>query len=476
MSIFCIFVRIICMFDAMNTSFPLGFTTLLSRLAQSVDIDTAALLLELQDDPVLSIRYNPLKATAPMAANLPKGEPVAWCGCGRYLSQRPSFTFDPLFHAGAYYVQEASSMFLAHVVRTLFTDPIVALDLCAAPGGKATLLCNYLPNGSLLVANEAIHSRVPSLMENMVKWGFPNHIVTNNDPSIFGRFGGQFDLIVADVPCSGEGMFRKDMGAISHWSPDTIEICRQRQRRIVADAWDGLRTGGYLIYSTCTFNTQENEDNAAWIASELGAEFVEIAVPSEWNITGNLTAASFPVYRFLPHRTRGEGFFLAVLRKTSDAPAMRMPRVHRPSLKRDALLRVLLTDPDDYLMFELGDNLIAATAAQYDRIVTLCDRLRTLTAGIMLGTYKGNDFQPASGLAMSIALSPNAFPRYELSYEQAIAYLRGETFRPDGDPVKGTALVTYKGMPLGFIRHLGNRVNNHHPKAWRIRTTPSAQK
>ena len=242
---------------------------------------------------------------------------VPWSSTGFYLDRRLTFTFDPLFHAGCYYVQEASSMFVEQVLKQYIGEtPSVMLDLCAAPGGKSTHARSVLPAGSLLVANEVIRNRSQILAENLTKWGHPGVVVTNNDPADFSCLEDFFDVILTDVPCSGEGMFRKDPVAVSEWSPENVEICWQRQRRIISDIWPSLKPGGLLIYSTCTYNTQEDEENIRWMRDEFGAEVLPVDAPTAWNITGNLLSGEdFPVYRFLPHRTKGEGFFLAVLRK-----------------------------------------------------------------------------------------------------------------------------------------------------------------
>ena len=270
----------------------------------------AALREALAKEPPVSIRMNRLKMDAVPAG----GHQVPWCGSGYYLASRPTFTFDPLFHAGCYYVQEASSMFLEQVLTQYVHEPVVMLDLCAAPGGKSTLARSVLPEGSLLVANEVMRNRVQVLAENVTKWGHPGTVVLNNDPADFVPLGELFDVILTDVPCSGEGMFRKDPVAVEEWSVENVTLCWQRQRRIVRDIWHCLKPGGLLVYSTCTYNREENEDNVAWIAEELGAEVLPVEVQSGWNISGNLAGKDFPVYRFLPHRTEGEGLFMAVLR------------------------------------------------------------------------------------------------------------------------------------------------------------------
>ncbi|MBR5638690.1 MAG: RsmB/NOP family class I SAM-dependent RNA methyltransferase, partial [Muribaculaceae bacterium] len=236
-------------------------------------------------EPVISVRFNDAKGFVPPAAL----EMVPWCATGAYLSERPQFTFDPHFHAGSYYVQDASSMFIYHVIKKLISKPVNHLDLCAAPGGKTTAALQALPQGSVVVANEIVTPRAQVLRENIIKWGLDNCLVTNDSPKTLGRLENVFDIIAADVPCSGEGMFRKDEEAVSQWSPQLVAQCAARQREILRDIWPALKPGGLLIYSTCTYNLDENEHMAHYIANEMGANFVEVPVEKSWNIAGDLT-------------------------------------------------------------------------------------------------------------------------------------------------------------------------------------------
>ena len=252
--------------------------------------------------------------------------PVPWCPEGYYLEGRPQFTFDPLFHAGCYYVQEAASMFVTHVIKWIMENgqwkmetPLQMLDLCAAPGGKSTAMLSVLPEDCTLVSNEPIPTRAQILLENITKWGAKNCIVTNNYPRDFKKAKAKFDLILCDVPCSGEGMFRKDPATISEWSVQNVEKCWRLQREIVADAWECLNPGGIMIYSTCTFNTKENEENVRWIMEEYDAEVIDIPIDASWHITGSLLDGfEAPVYRFIPGITKSEGLFVCVLRKRGE--------------------------------------------------------------------------------------------------------------------------------------------------------------
>ena len=275
-----------------------------------------------EEDIPVSIRLNPKKGLAVSGERLEviDGEPVPWCRNGYFLKKRPNFTMDPLLHAGCYYVQEAASMFLDEVLRQKIVNSKLSnskcLDLCAAPGGKSTLLRAALPEDCVLYSNEPVRNRFNILSENVQKWGYPNHVVTNAYPKDYRKSKQRFDVILCDVPCSGEGMFRKDPATIREWSPQNVEKCWRLQRDIVADIWPCLNPGGLFIYSTCTFNTKENEENIRWILETYDAEVLPVSTRPEWNITGSLLEGfNEPVYRFIPGISRGEGLFLCALRK-----------------------------------------------------------------------------------------------------------------------------------------------------------------
>lgn len=448
------------------------------------------LLNALLAEQPISIRINEEKVSNTSSA--PIYNKVPWCATGCYLDERPTFTFDPLFHAGAYYVQEASSMFVEQALKQYVAQPVLMLDLCAAPGGKSTLARSVLPQGSLLVANEVMRQRAQVLAENLTKWGHPDVIVTNNDPADFTQLTDMFDVILTDVPCSGEGMFRKDEVAVSEWSTENVAICWQRQRRILADVWPSLKEGGLLIYSTCTYNTQENEENVRWIADEFGADILPLNINAEWGITGNLLPdADFPVYRFLPHKAQGEGLFLAVLRKKDAFPTKETrvssygnERSHtrerkakgkpmQPVFSKEQLLEVSRWIKDDgYELLPMQGGVLTAFSKQWaDELNTLRDaRLHILYAGCPLAEVKGKDLLPQHALAMSNLLASEAFPRVEVGYEQAIAYLRKEAIVLTPDAPRGYLLLTYKNAPIGFVKNIGNRANNLYPQEWRIRT------
>ncbi|KKB52482.1 hypothetical protein HMPREF1212_00635 [Parabacteroides sp. HGS0025] len=424
----------------------------------------------LQADVPVSIRINQEKGT-----KAPETSPVGWSKTGYYLPERLSFTFDPLFHAGAYYVQEASSMFLEQAIRNFVTEPVRCLDLCAAPGGKSTHLLSTLPEGSLLVSNEVIRSRSNILAENITKWGNPNNIVINNDPEEIGRLTHLFDVIVTDVPCSGEGMFRKDTDSTGEWSVANVNLCAARQRRIIHDIWDALKPGGLLIYSTCTYNTEEDEDNIHYITEELGAEALTIPLKEEWQITGALRH-DHPVYRFFPHKTKGEGFFLAALRKAPGETEEIRPR-NKSKKERGKAAPVLPSVVNDWIeeagkfRFELiNDTIQAIPSAHQEAWQLIAGQCRIVTAGIRIGEIKGKDILPAHSLAMSTSLNREAFTTVEINWEEAVKYLKKEVLLLPEETKKGYVLVCYNGFPLGFVKHLGNRANNLYPQEWRIRS------
>lgn len=414
---------------------PKDFEQYTRRLMGDALYDT--LCRGLDDVPPVSIRLNPFKCGgAAMAAT--RGEAgVPWCAEGVYLRERPNFTFDPLLHAGLYYVQEASSMFVAHVLRSLVSGPVLALDLCAAPGGKSTCAMGALPAGSVLCANEPVKPRAQILAENVLKFGHPDIIVTANFAADYARTRLDFDIILADVPCSGEGMFRKDEGAVAEWSADNVERCRRLQRDIVADIWPRLKPGGLLLYSTCTFNARENEENAEWIADQLGADFVEIPVEAAWNITGSLTDDR-PMYRFIPGKTRGEGLFMAVLRKRGGVAPLPLQG--------------------------------AAKAGSVRVDERQLKGLRILAHGIAGPTVKGKSIIPDHSEALSILYNKEKYPAAELSYEQAMAYLRHEAVTLPPAVPRGIVAVSYGGHPLGFAKNIGTRANNLYPAEWKVKS------
>lgn len=397
---------------------PSDFVEMMSALLGGEADD---FLQAMQKPPVCSVRLNSRKP----GASFPGSVPVKWCPMGVYLPERPVFTLDPLLHAGAYYVQDASSMIYREVTSRIVNAlgsgaaPLCVADLCAAPGGKTTAVIDALPDGSRVIANEFVPKRAAILRENLTKWGYPNATVTNHDTSYFRKSGSQFDIVAVDAPCSGEGMMRKDEDAVAQWSPKLIESCAALQREILANAVEAVKPGGFLIYSTCTFNRTENEENALFICEELGLEPYDPAFPVEWGIPRGI-GTSLPVYRFMPHKTEGEGLFLAVFRK-----------------------------PGEWFPSNLSNRIAAP-------------RGKTAPKSNPKGI-------PEIEEILSVDFERGKYPEAPLSREQALAYLRREAIVLPDDVPKGIVIVTYGGLPLGAVKNIGSRANNLYPKNWRIR-------
>ena len=421
----------------------------------------------LEESPV-SIRMNPSKQTASVAGY----EKVGWCDTGYYLPERPSFTLDPLFHAGCYYVQEASSMFIEQAVKQYISAPVICLDLCAAPGGKSTHLQTILPDQSLLVGNEVIYSRATVLQENLIKWGSPCMVVTQNDPKEIGQLTHLFDVIVADLPCSGEGMFRKDPDSRNEWSVANVRLCAARQRRIIHDVWESLKPGGLLLYSACTFNREENEENIHHLIEQLGVDVLPVSVEDAWNIGGAINE-SFPAYRFYPHRTKGEGFFFALLRKPAgELQTIRYKAKNRqPEPPVPSYIKNYLINATNFRFFVRQNRIQAIPAPFQDTCQLLSDRLRVLSAGVVLGEIKGKDILPSPALALSTYFRQEAFPSVELTWEESIRYLQKEALILPATVPNGYIVVKYRNTPLGFVKNIGSRANNLFPQGWRVRKT-----
>lgn len=420
----------------------------------------------------VSIRFNPAKRLI-SSNDLPIGDRVPWCPAAVYLRERPSFTLDPLFHGGAYYVQEASSMFLDAIVRQVLPSdkPLLALDLCAAPGGKSTLLHAALPAGSMLVSNEVIKTRVPVLLENLARWGTAHSIVTQNDPRDFTKLDSVFDLVVVDAPCSGSGLFRREPEWRAGWSEDVVAHCAARQDRVLRDVLPALKPGGWLIYSTCSYSAQENESIADLLIAEHGLESVPVGVEAEWQVEETRSVNGAYGYRFYPHRLQGEGFFAAVFRKPgfrSDAHyAERSTRSTTAWLKQIPVddIDAWIDDPASWAYFQQEDNVHAFPPSWVALLDTLRTSLYMRRAGLVLGEAIRGKLNPAPELALSYH---NRFVnQLPLSLEDARDFLRGKSIQTTA-PSTGWWLVTFSGIALGWIKALPNRNNNYYPKAWRI--------
>lgn len=430
----------------------------------------------LAENPSISVRANGLKGV-----DVPNDvRPVKWCKRGWYLSHRQAFTFDPAMHQGLYYVQDASSMIISHIVSQLTANvstPICYLDACAAPGGKTTAAIDVLPKESLVVANEYVPNRAFTLVENVIKWGSPSVVVSKGDTIRFKKLRGFFDIIATDVPCSGEGMFRKDIEAVNQWTPMLVDECVVRQKEIVENLWQALRPGGYFIYSTCTFNLHENEEMINFIIRELGASSVEINMMSDWNIQTGINTPYF-CYRFMPHKVEGEGLFIAVVKKNGNeendklsiATKIIKKKINVKSQNFDVVKDWIFDDIVKYEFSLVKDAITAFPERWKNHLSLLLSNLDVIHYGVNLVIIKGKDYIPTQSLAMSRILNKNVFQQVDVDYSTAISFLRREAIVLENVP-KGYVLITYNNRPLGFVKNLGNRANNLYPYEWRILST-----
>ena len=460
------------------------FTALLSEAIGEDGLKAA--LVGLDCDPAVSVRYNPEKISEEVLREnfSPVGlEEVPLCKQGYFLSERPSFTLDPLLHGGAYYVQDSSAMFvgsmvedaLPRILEEIGPRPVRVLDLCAAPGGKTTHLASVLRKACgdnfILVSNEVMRQRAAVLCQNVSVWGDPCVVVTSEDPSSFSLMKSFFDIVVTDVPCSGEGMFRKDPEALRQWSVENVDMCAARQRRILADMWPCLRPGGILVYSTCTFNRKENDLNVKWVSEELGADII---LPSERE--GGVLMTDFG-YSLVPGFVRGEGQYCALLKKTSGEIGSSFsfdPKVpaggrggkrNSPSVQIPSFLGDYLTDQCSFV--SRAETFIGIPT-RIKAFVEQLSPLHPMMAGVAIGTVKGKDFVPDGDLANSVMFRRGSIPEFEVQKEIALSFLHRDAIRLPDAP-KGFLLLTYRGVGIGFVKNIGSRCNNLLPQSRRIR-------
>ena len=424
-------------------------------------------------EQVTSIRLNPTKVISGFLDFEISGfTSVPWSSYGYYLNERPVFTLDPLLHAGCYYVQEASSMFLEQALRQTadLSKPLKILDLCAAPGGKSTLLQSLITADSLLVCNEVIKSRVNVLQENIIKWGATNVVVTHNDAKVFAGLENYFDVMIVDAPCSGSGLFRKDVAAIDEWSKENVFMCSLRQKRIVADAMPCLKKNGILIYCTCSYSEEEDEKVLDWMMEEFAVDSLQLTVEKEWNIVETQSAIHKGFgYRFYPNKLKGEGFFIACLRKGDGSENFnnyKRSGLERPSKNEELIVKDWLKPEAKITLMKHMDDIIGLPLSFEKDIPVLQKQLYIRQAGVMIGKSGSNELIPDHALALSLLLHEKIVS-VSLNKETALQYLRkADVFIDVGR--KGWALVKYEGYNLGWIKGLGNRINNYYPKEWRI--------
>lgn len=417
-------------------------------------------------ETLTSLRLNPSKMISrPADRPIARLDRVPWTSLGYYLDSRPSFTFDPLFHAGCYYVQEASSMFLEQALKQTvdLERPLRLLDLCAAPGGKSTHLQSLISKDSLLVSNEVIRPRANIVKDNIMKWGGENVVVTNNDPAGFSVLGNYFDVIVVDAPCSGSGLFRKDPEAIGEWSENNVQLCSQRQRRILADVLPALKKGGVLIYSTCSYSKEEDEQIVSWLREEFELDQLSLTHDPSWGITDTGKG-----YRFWPDKVKGEGFFIACFQKRTEGADVAVKGRSKPAVPvTTEMERIGKWVKKEGMTFVKHENTVYAwprsLAADF---ALLLEKMKVIYSGVRAGELVRDKFLPDHALAMS-RLVENSVPRFPLGREQAVRYLQRKDIDLTGTG-RGWHLVTFQEQPLGWVNILPNRINNYYPKELRI--------
>lgn len=444
---------------------PAEFTT---RISSRLGNQAGNFFESLLEAAPTAIRINPRKWQEEI-----KLESVPWSKFGFYLTERPSFTLDPLFHGGAYYVQEPSSMLLETAFSAIpRNQPRLILDLCGAPGGKSTHLLTLMGSDDLLISNEVIRSRAAILQENIQKWGYNNVVVTNSDPRAFAQMGPLFDCVVVDAPCSGEGLFRKDSASIAEWSVDNTKHCVLRQRRILSDAWEALRPGGYLIYSTCTYNEAENEENLDWLANERDAHSIQINLLSEWNIE-SINRQHISACQVYPHKTRGEGFFIGVVQKKETGQVPKWTRTASKKWKIAESAKVRKIEPyirkEAETLFFQKDDIICGFPERWSGIIPMLDNyLSILQPGLPVALEKGSEFTPHPALAGGDLFLRGSLSEIEVPLESALKFLKREKLTFESAP-KGWLLITFRNTPLGWVKNIGNRSNNYYPKERHIR-------
>ena len=445
-------------------------TEFINSISCCEGFDEKAFLNAHQTNSPTSIRINPFKSTT---LNFKLDSQVLWNDKGFYLNERPNFTYDVLFQAGCYYVQEAGSMFIEHALTSCinFDDTLLAFDVCASPGGKSTLLNSLLNNQSGLIANEIIKQRSEVLAQNLSKWGTSNVVVTNTDPSSYSNVQDVFDIILVDAPCSGSGLFRKQHDAVDEWSLDNVNLCSQRQKRILSDIIGTLKQGGTLVYSTCSYSASENEEIADWLISEFGLVSVQIPTEKNWGIVETKSEKHTAYgYRFYPDKTQSEGFFCAVFKKPGaidNHQQVRKPKHEAFSIikpKEKELFENWISNLDEHVIIKFKDDYLLTNQTILD-FINKYSNLYFKKVGTTIGSVIKTDVIPHHDLAWSIHRSTH-IQTIECNQEQSIHFLKKELQSIEGN--KGWNLMTFNGFGIGWIKHLGNRLNNYLPNEFRI--------
>ena len=448
---------------------PVAFT---ERMRKQLGAEEAERLFEALDSvsPV-AVRLNPAKCGDEGVWS--DGEAIAWSKNGRKLKERPSFTLDTAFHAGAYYVQEAASQFIDYIVSQEDLQGKRVLDMCSAPGGKTTIYSTAVGEDGLVVANEYVRSRANILADNVRKWGMGNVLVTNNAPEHIAQFEGWFDLVAVDAPCSGEGMFRKEEVAREDWSEEAVKMCAARQLSIVREAWQSLKDGGLFIYSTCTFNEDEDEGLLRAFIEEVGEVFEpsqRVEIEETWGVVRG-EVGDFQTFRFFPHKTDSEGLFVAVARK-AEPTTQRTPKARKRVMQevdknsRKELMRYL-QQPDNYTFAMVADTIYAYRTEQFKAVQALSEGLTAICSGVAMGQIFKGKLKPDWALSQYVGFERKSVAVEEVDESRALDYLRKKDIAV-GNMAEGINLITHKGRALGFAKRVGVRCNNLYPNSLKI--------
>ena len=439
------------------------------ELSYPSGIDRAYLTALDADESITSIRIHPRKGIEIAKHNL---EGIPWCSNGYYLPERPQFTLDPYFHAGAYYVQDAGSMLLRWMLEQIPIESkkeVKILDLCGAPGGKSTLIAEWLDGEGCLHANEVIQSRAQILAKNLSRSGYANVIITQLDPKDLGKLVDHYDIIVVDAPCSGEGMWRKDPKTIEEWSPDHVKLCAARQERILDNIFPALAPNGFLIYATCAFNHHENIDQVKTLCEQQKMKSIPLQPPADWKL---LTIEKEGVYglQSLPGSSKGEGLFIALLQNQKREGIDRKPFKSDFLKRKDQSLLFSFIDDDaqnfPYIKSR-SDVLYLIPPLVHDLYQHIPRKNKVVRSGLLAGKLTDRLFLPSHELALSLHLHPDV-NSFEMDKTEALSFLRKELSKIDSDK-KGWLTMNFNGLPLAWAKNLGNRINNYLPKGDMIR-------
>jgi 16S rRNA C967 or C1407 C5-methylase (RsmB/RsmF family) len=427
--------------------------------------DAPAFFMALDQEAVVSIRKHPLKGNIPYLNE----SPLPWCAGGYLLSERPVFTLDPHFHGGGYYVQEPSGMILHHVFCQLVKEKnnLVVIDLCAAPGGKSCMMLDAMNYRGILLANEIHPQRYHILNENLEKWGYHNYISTQAPTHLLAQSGALADCVIVDAPCSGEGLFRKDAYAIEQWSEGLQEKCHLMQKDILLNAWELCKPGGHIVYSTCTYNPVENLRSPLITFPE--GQYTCIAFPEVLEAGFVLRSdGNFFGYQAYPHRLRGEGFFFSVIQKNPD----QYTSVHTGKKQPFHFREDHNVPVEEYCAFDgckavTQDGVIFHVTHTPELFEMLHRSLHVPCHVPAYFQYLKNKYQPCHAMAMHTHRVRD-LQHIDLSKEEALSYLSREEIPPP-NLHRGYYVIRYDGTALGWVNHIGTRMNNMYPREYRIR-------